>query len=276
MTMEELHAQLFELMCMVDDICSKENIMYFLNSGSEIGAVREHGFIPWDDDVDLMVLREDYPRFCDAMRRHLPDYMVLAEPSDFAPGFYDFITHLVDMRQPLRKETEADRYYHNYQNRVGIDVFIYDKAPDSGIGRKWMMLENKILYGLAMSRRYAIDWSKYKGLQKAQVAVLCTIGKVLPLSWIIRRWNKAMSKCSGRVTKWRFTSNFSLDGLRFFSSDLFDETIRVDFNGRQLPIPSGYDKELTMLYGDYMHPPKDKSIYRTHAELEGDPEQGEK
>lgn len=58
------------------------------------------------------------------MRKHLPEYLHFIEPQDYSPAFYDFIPRIYDERYPLREETAEDRYYKNYQNRIGIDVFI--------------------------------------------------------------------------------------------------------------------------------------------------------
>ena len=72
MKREELHKLLFETLCIIDDICKKENVRWFLDSGTELGSLREQDIIPWDDDMDIKVFREDYPAFCEAMRKHLP------------------------------------------------------------------------------------------------------------------------------------------------------------------------------------------------------------
>ena len=82
-----------------------------------------------------------------------------------------------DERYPLREETAEDRYYKNYQNRIGIDVFIFDVAPDSEFKRKMMKFRYKVIYGLGMSKRYQLKDEKYTGLQKLQVGVLRFLGK---------------------------------------------------------------------------------------------------
>ena len=147
MKREELHKLLFETLCIIDDICKKENVRWFLDSGTEIGSLREQNIIPWDDDIDIKVMREDYPAFCEAMRKHLPEYLHFIEPQDYSPAFYDFIPRIYDERYPLREETAEDRYYKNYQNRIGIDVFIYDVAPDNAFKREMMKVAEKIALG---------------------------------------------------------------------------------------------------------------------------------
>ena len=118
MKREELHKLLFETLCIIDDICKKENVRWFLDSGTELGSLREQDIIPWDDDMDIKVFREDYPAFCEAMRKHLPEYLHFIEPQDYSPAFYDFIPRIYDERYPLREETAEDRYYKNYRPAV--------------------------------------------------------------------------------------------------------------------------------------------------------------
>lgn len=268
MTIEELHDQLFSVLCIVDDICRKENVRYFLDSGTAIGAVREKDFVPWDDDVDIKVLREDYPAFKAAMEKHLPEHLHFIEPQDYAPAFYDFIPRIYDDRMPLREETEADRYYKDYQNRAGIDVFIFDRAPNSALARKWLLLNSKILYGMGMSKRYGVDDAKYTAFQKLAVRVLHLAGKPFSAQWICHRWEQVASRYAGKKTAWRFPYNYSLKGQRFFPAELYEGVVWVPFRDRQFPLIKGYDKELRQIYGDYMHPPKDKDAFVKHAQLD--------
>ena len=129
--MKQFWAASIETLEEIDKVCKKHNITWYADWGTLLGTVRHKGFIPWDDDMDIKVFREDYPAFCEAMRKHLPEYLHFIEPQDYSPAFYDFIPRIYDERYPLREETAEDRYYKNYQNRIGIDVFIFDVAPDS-------------------------------------------------------------------------------------------------------------------------------------------------
>jgi lipopolysaccharide cholinephosphotransferase len=268
MKLEELHDRLFEVLCTVDDICKKENVRYFLDSGTAIGAVREHDIIPWDDDVDIKVLREDLPAFKAAMKKNLPEHYHFIEPEEFSPYFYDCIYRVIDDRYPLRTETEQDVQYKNYQNRVGLDVFVYDKAPNGAIAQKIFVLKNKIIYGMGMSKRYQLDMNDYSGIEKLQVAVLALIGKPFSLHWIHKTWQKTVTRWENVETDWRFPSNYPFRDMRFFAADGYKRTVYSEMRGREFPLPAGIDKELTAIYGDYMQPPKDKNAFIKHAEVE--------
>ena len=268
MKREELHGRLFETLCLIDDICKKENVRWFLDSGTEIGSLREKDIIKWDDDIDIKVLREDYPAFKKAMQKNLPKYMHFIEPQDYSPAFYDFIPRIYDERYPLRKETEEDRYYKNYQNRVGIDVFIFEVAPDKEFSRKMMKLKYKILYGMGMSKRYKLKGEKYSFIQKLQIGVLGFLGRFFSTQKICRMWENMSSKYAGEKTQWRYCSNYLLHELAFYRSELFEKDDYGTIRGRKFPVPVGYDEELTTHYGEWRKPPKDKDAFEHHAELE--------
>jgi len=268
MNITELHDRLFEVLCVIDDICKEENIPYFLDSGTAIGAVREKDFIPWDDDMDIKILAENYPRFKEAMKKNLPAYMHLVEPQDFAPGFYDFIVRIYDERYFLREETDEDKLYNNYQNHVGTDVFIFAKAPNSNILKKTMAWKLKTLYGMGMTYRCSIDYKKYSAIYKCAVFCLQMIGKIVPISKIFDGFWKIVFLYSGEVCSYRFPVNYIVNSNvyqavfreNWYSGEPKYGTIR----GRQFPIPSGYHEELSMIYGDYMTPDRNPDKYVQH------------
>jgi len=265
MKLAELHDQLFEVLCLVDDICKKHNVRYFLDSGTEIGAVRDKNIIPWDDDIDLKVLREDYPAFKAAMLKELPEHYHFIEPADYAPAFFDFVPHVFDDRKPIRKETDEDRYYKNYQNRVGLDVFILDKAPESTLSRKIQKVQMILVYGLSMAKRYKAKKEKYTLAEKAVTAILSTLGKPFSMEWLCRQHDRIVTKYQNTDSKLYFYSNsINVREEQYFPAEWYEGTEYAPMRDRMFPIPSGYHEELTMIYGDYMKPPKDRSIYIQH------------
>ena len=260
----QVHDIMFEDLCVIDDICREENVRWFLDSGTEIGAAREGDFIQWDDDMDIKVLAEDYPAFKAAMEKHLPPYMKLVEPDYFAPGFYDFIIRIYDKRYFLRTASEEEQYYKDMQNHVGMDVFIFTKVPDSAFAKRWLVLSTKILYGLGMAHRYAIHDERYTFLQKAQVAVLSTLGRLIPAKTVCNLWRQNAERYRDKEAAFRFCSNYSLKALQVFPEALYRETAYLPVRGRKFPVPAGYDSELRQQYGDYMVPVRDPNRFRAH------------
>ncbi len=264
MTLKELQDKLYDSLCLVDDICKKEGVKYFLDGGTLIGSVREKDIIPWDDDIDIKVLREDYDAFKAAMLKHLPEHYKFVEPEEFSPYFYDFIPRVIDTTQHIRKVTDEDEAYKNYQNYIGMDVFIIDNAPSGALARKMMMLKIKILYGMAMSKRYKLHKEKYSFTEKVVAGTCMFFGKFMSLENIFKKWNKTITKHKDKKCEWVIPASFALMFLDFFKYEWYESTVEGELRGRKFPIPVGYHEELTQIYGDYMQPPKDKSIYISH------------
>lgn len=268
MKINELHDKLFEVLCTIDDICAAEGIKYFLDAGTELGSVREKNFIPWDDDMDIKIMAEDYWRFEQAMEKYLPEHMHLAKPEIFSPHFYDFTLRIYDDRWLIRKETDEDRYYRNYQNRVGTDVFIFIKVPENLFLKRYLQLKIKILYGLGMAHRYKIDFSKYSIKETIEVMLLSNLGKLIPVKQIYKWWWNLISKNNISSSKYRLPANGIIQNIKCFLNEWYEATSYGEIRGRKFPIPEGYKQELTYLYGDYMTPPKDRSIYNQHLDPE--------
>ena len=120
----ELHDRLYDILIIIYKICRENDIPYWVHGGTAIGAVRERDFIPWDDDLDIKIMSEDYEAFREAMIKNLPSHLHLIEPPDFYPYFYDMVIRILDDRWFLRKEKPEAKAYKDYTNRVGIDVFL--------------------------------------------------------------------------------------------------------------------------------------------------------
>ena len=268
MKLKEAQDRSFDLLCVIDGICRKEGIPYFLDGGTEIGAVREKDIIPWDDDIDIKIRWKDYPAFRAAMRAHLPSYLRLIEPEDFAPMFYDFTTRVIDTRYLRRKVTEEDEAYGKLENYLCIDVMQHYHIPEGKLGGGMAKARMKLLYGLGMGHRYHLDFSKYKGAEKLAVALMSAVGKLIPAKTVCRRfrrladrWDQKHADSPRMFTSWVVSPTEQ-------KSAWFDSSAEGELRGRKFPIPAGYDEDLTLYYGDYMHPPEDRNAFIQHLDEE--------
>lgn len=266
MKLIEVQDILYDILCIVDDICKENHIAYTLAGGTLLGAVRHSGFIPWDDDIDICVWRKDYPRICEALDRELPSHLKLIKPEDFHPYFYDFVTRVADQRYFWHKPTEEDIAYDNKQNHIGIDIFILDHMGDSIL---WEIKKNaflqKVFYGLAMGHRYCLKKDNYTILQKLQTGCLNRIGAKMKIANIFEWRNVFCMKYYGKPTKYCLTLNDLLNYIGIpIESAWYDEIIQLPFRDRSFPAPKEYDKKLTATYGDYMKPDKNWDKYIQH------------
>ena len=265
MDLDYLHDKLFEMLKVIDSICNEENITYFMNTGSAIGTVREHGFIPWDDDIDILMKRRDYMRFRKIIRKKLPTNYKFVDPRDNAPFFYDFIPQIIDMDTPLREETDEDKAYKNFNNRACIDIFILDDGPKSKVAQTVMRFKLKMLYGMAMSKRYKIKYKKYSFIEKIEICVLTIIGKPFSLEKIHRAYFKESTKYMKHKSEYYMRSNPPFLYMQFYKKEYFSEVVPMTFRDYIVPMPIGYDEVLKQQYGDYMTPERDSKKYITHV-----------
>ena len=129
-TLDKVHSVLLEMIDEVDRICRKNNLVYFLEGGTALGQVRHRGFIPWDDDVDLGMLREDYNRFIEIARTELnPMYVVQTHENE--PLYTNF--HL-KIRKLFTIYPQGYNKDYNYKG-IQLDIFPFDNIPDNRIVR---------------------------------------------------------------------------------------------------------------------------------------------
>ena len=123
--LEELHQIETDILTAIDEICRKENIRYYLAGGTLLGAVRHKGFIPWDDDIDIAMPRDDYERFLKVMRKGAhPYYKILA--LEYKEDYPYTFAKVVDTRTRLQEEIGKDLP----EMGVFIDIFPLDGMGD--------------------------------------------------------------------------------------------------------------------------------------------------
>lgn len=276
--LKRIHKANLEILKAVREICDRHHIDYLLDAGTLLGAVRHRGFIPWDDDVDLAFRREEFEKFKAIANCELPESMQLILPDEYRKGkaFYDFVPRVIyKYSQRHNADDEDQKFYEGKLNHLWVDLFIIDRLPDNAIGSRIARLKQQIAFGLGMGHRRRLDWSKYKGLALLEVGILAGVGRMLSMPFIFRlqdRWAREYTghykENSAKKNGKSFYSNYQPDFQYCVMEDAWEEPMEFEFEGQRFKGPRGWDKILTMLYGDYRKLPKEEDRHPSHSGME--------
>lgn len=264
LTLQEHQDILYELLYTLDDFCKEHNIRYFLGYGSLLGAIRHHGIIPWDDDADVMMEREDYERFKKLIIKRPPvgfeAYSIYNTPG----YYYPFIKF-------GKKDTLLiEPFSYVPSNGIGINIDVFPIDGCSGKNR-----EQACQYASKFFPRYFsllnkwfthIKWKDSTSVKKKIKFLLYRCHQIPFIQKTYFKFiYKGATRYSCKETGYYSCISWSFNGNRnVHACSLKDTIIRVPFGQRLLPIPSGYDIILREEYGDYMTPPDEKGKQSTH------------
>lgn len=235
----------------VADFCDRNGISYWIDSGTLLGAVRHKGYIPWDDDIDLGMLRPDYEKF--------------SRLFNAANDRYRFCTYELDREflYPLGKVLDTwTVLYEPDENgnklSVNIDIFVYDNAPDDDKLVK-RMYDLRDLYNILHLVRNGLARDKGSKLRGFLLKVGGTVLKVFPKDYFVGQMVKNSKRYAHKQTA--RVGNFTAVSRIACEKDIFDSFTTAEFEGRYYRAPGGYDRWLRAFYGDYMKlPPKEKQV----------------
>ncbi len=266
-----VHQANLKMLKEIDRICRKYHIQYMLDAGTLLGAVRHKGFIPWDDDADVVFTRENYERFARVVRKELPEGLEFLEPRQLGDGdaFYDFTPRILYLDSQTHESGEEMAFYGGKLNHLWVDLFIQDTLPENVLAARFTKLLQVGIYGLAMGHRYRLDYSKYSLAGKAVVACLATVGRWIPMKNIRRMQRAVAVKDNKSTSRLRYYSNYQPDFLYVTVEKAWcDEVVDLPFEDTLLMAPKGWHEVLTWIYGDYRKlPPKEKRV-PAHSSIE--------
>lgn len=239
-----------------DAVCQKHRISYQLFSGTALGAVRHKGFIPWDDDIDVVMLREDYERFFDSASKELDSnkYYVQREFSEHWPMFFSKLR--------LNGTTYIEKY-HSHDARIHqgiyIDIFPCDNLSDSRLMQKLQYIASKIVIAKSLyTRGYETNSTVKKCFMQ-----FCRILPTEPFKRLCIRRNDSSSLK---------VHTFFGGGKKFersiFLREWFEQSVKMRFEDSEFPVSAHYDEMLRVMYGDYMIlPTLEQRVCKRHAAI---------
>lgn len=243
-------------------ICEKHHLTYWAGYGTVLGAVRHRGFIPWDDDFDVLMSRAEYDRFLSIVEKELPSHLKLVSMSnskDYPFLFCKIQDSRREVFERVVKESGTDQPQGLY-----IDIFAIDGVSDSCWGRFWDFIRRHGAYA-RMSRLFRHNrHSSIKGWLGELCGILCApffLGRRTERDFLLlfdkwARENDMVKSCKcgryrGDLKGWAWIAH----------TNVFDGVDMLPFEDIKIPCPKGWDEYLKANYGDYMKlPPPEKRV----------------
>ena len=253
--MKRAWAAQLEVLEDIDKVCKKHNIRYFAEWGTLLGAVRHGGFIPWDDDLDICMFRDDYEKFSKVAPDELPSVYQLLNFEHMGDYETDDYLTRVHSGRIIRTDWDYLDKFHGFPFVAGVDLFPLDYLPrderDIEMYREQLVLlsTNAMLYDTfdekdrefrieQMERLYQIKFDRTKSIKK-QIFILadrmCGMFKERDADYVTLAAH--FTECDYRIPK-----------------SCYEDVIYLPYETIEIPVPVGYDTILRIKYGDYMRP----------------------
>ncbi len=255
------------------ELCNKHNIEYFAISGTSIGAQRHQGFIPWDDDIDIAMLRDEYDKFIAVAKEELMDKYYLMGP-EFNHGYYNLKPHLV-LKNTVFVTDVA--WASGYRPGFFLDLFVYENVPEDDTELKKYAKQCKIATVLWFA--YHVHFMKLLDTQKSAVGkAKYLISSALGV--ILRRipgcekklWNfyKSLSeKYRGKTGRYSALTDYGMTYM-YVNEDEIHPLVELPFEDTTMKLVHEYKKQVSRHMGsDYMQlPPVEKRTNHFPKELD--------
>ena len=259
--LNEIKKRELEILKAVTDVCDRLGTEYFIVQGTLLGAVRHGGFIPWDDDVDIGMMRPDYDRFISGAQALLPEGLFLqnryTEPN-YPHGFAKVrFTRSAFVEYSCRKL--------DIDHGIFIDVFPFDRYPDDPI-RAAVLNTKKLLLRYRVRSMLCSPETRAPLPKRALQKLLCAVSRAVypDIEEALDKQTELYGSCKkGR----RVISHGSPWGKReLIPAEWVEKTCTLSFEGLSVKAPAGYREYLAKVYGDYMKlPPEEKRV--SHHEV---------
>ncbi len=246
--LEKVQKILLAYLLEIDRICKKHNIKYFLAGGTLLGAIRHHGFIPWDDDADVMMLREDYDRFLAVAKDELPENIFIQLPHTEKGNYNPFTKLRIDNTMFATEFTGHFLWMHN---GIFFDILAHDRTGRSKWSQKLHLMTTMLMRSIVFNKWGDTDIAGGGG-HPIVCKIVDKVKYIVPMRFALWAQNRLLEFYKNRDTGYLYDGMGRNLSRGSFPEEWLKEVVYVDFEGYRFPVPKEYDKYLTYLYGDYM------------------------
>lgn len=245
-----LHTVLLELLVEFDRLCRKNNIIYSIDGGTLLGAVRHKGFIPWDDDSDVIMVRSEYEKFKKIVNQQLDHKKFYFQDIACTPGYRWGFSKL---RRKGTKCIRLGQEHMPYEQGIYLDIFVCDNVPENYFCRS---VCNFISYVYRKCFWSAVGKRTDTGIKKIGFSIL----SLIPEKKLKNSYFRFIKRCNRKHSKWVKCLTFpACNKLYGYKREWYEDVIDIPFEGTVLKGSRKYKQYLTFLYGDYMAlPPLEK------------------
>ena len=239
-------------------VCKKHNLKWFADGGTILGAVRHKGFIPWDDDIDVMMMRDEYEKLCKiAPSEFTHPYFWQTEETD--PGYMRFFARLRNSETTgIQKREECRKY--SYNQGIFIDIFPIDNIPDDNSELASYTLELKRLQSKMQALRdLTLYFQPKKGVKITKRIKWFCKHLLYETLWksksdyrrVYYEKNELIKKYAFEQTERVSKLVFTPQERRHWNSCWLCDNVTMDFEFLKIPLPKGYEELLDKFYGDW-------------------------
>lgn len=255
--LRQLQLTMLETLKEFDAFCRKYGIQYSLYAGSLLGAVRHKGFIPWDDDLDVCMSREEYDRFITLWQQDPPEGYILQNKEN-SPDFWQSFSKIrKDHTTFLQEEREVGKYHTG----VFMDIFPLDRIPDGKLKRaiyKWNCMKYQLL-----TREFV----------PPKAGIIIRLGSFVILACTPKSCReKVRQNTLKKITRYNDRNDLEIAAIETMASlrkpyapDMLDAYVDLSFEDGSFMCFAGWDDHLRRKFGDYMRlPPEEERAWRHH------------
>jgi lipopolysaccharide cholinephosphotransferase len=252
-----------DLLIQFDKICTKYGLRYFLAFGALLGAVRHHGFIPWDDDLDVCMPRADYEKFLAIADNELAYPYFLQVPGKDNDYFFSF----AKLRNSQTSAISFPFRYARFNQGIFLDIFVLDNTLPTSAEQDYNQVKQLIFENSANMRRSSLNPSK-TDLEKINA-----FAPRNPMA-VLNEMQAIYISHESAQTEYQMVSGLAVYACKklLFRKQDVTEIITTNMYGHDFCIPKHYDTVLSTTYGDYMQFPPIEERGKWHNTLVFDPD----